>query len=96
MRSSKNVELTQLDRIERYSLLAAKNILTTEEAAMFLGFAPSYVYKLTMNHILPHYKPNGKAIFFDKKELEEWMTQNRIATMDEVESNAANINLRRS
>lgn len=96
MKSTKNTELTQLDRIERYSLLAAKSVLTTEEAAMFLGFAPSYVYKLTMNHVLPHYKPNGKAIFFDKKELEEWMKQNRVATVEETEARASNYNLRKS
>ena len=88
--------MTQLDRIERYSLLAAKGVLNVEEAAMYLGMSPSYVYKLTMRNQIPYYKPNGKVVYFKKSELEEWMTQNRIAPVSEVESKAANFNLRRS
>lgn len=89
-------ELTQLDRIERYSLLAAKSVLSVEEAAIFLGFAPSYIYKLTMRNQIPFYKPNGKMVYFKKDELEAWMTQNRVSTSEELEDKAVNSNLRRS
>lgn len=93
---TKTRDLTQLDRIERYALLAAKNVLTVEEAAIFLGFSESYVYKLTCTQQIPYYKPNGKMVYFRKGELEEWMTQNRVATESEVQAEAANLSMRRS
>lgn len=83
-------ELTQLDRIERNSLLAAKNVLTVEDAAILLGLSPSTIYRWTMSKIIPHYKPNGKLVFFNKKELEEWMMRNRVASEDEIMDEAAN------
>lgn len=67
----------QLDRIERYSLLAAKNILCFEDVVLLTGLSKSYLYKLTCKHQIPHYKPNGKQIYFDRSELETWMKQNR-------------------
>lgn len=83
-------ELTQLDRIERNSLLAAKNVLSVEDAAILLGLSPSTIYRWTMSKIIPHYKPNGKLVFFNKKELEEWMMRNRVASEDEIMDEAAN------
>lgn len=83
-------ELTQLDRIERNSLLAAKNVLTVEDAAILLGLSPSTIYRWTMSKIIPHYKPNGKLVFFNKNELEEWMMRNRVASEDEIMDEAAN------
>ena len=83
-------ELTQLDRIERNSLLAAKNVLTVEDAAILLGLSPSTIYRWTMTKIIPHYKPNGKLVFFNKKELEDWMMRNRGASEEEIMDEAAN------
>jgi excisionase family DNA binding protein len=47
--------------------------LTFKEACTYLGYAPSYLYKLTYRKIIPHYKPTGKMIFFSKNELDEWI-----------------------
>ncbi len=47
--------------------------LTFKEACTYLGFAPSYLYKLTYKKIIPHYKPTGKMLFFSKCELDEWI-----------------------
>lgn len=47
--------------------------LTFKEACAYLGYAPSYLYKLTYQKIIPHYKPTGKIIFFSKNELDEWI-----------------------
>jgi len=53
-----------------------KRVLTFEEGCEYLGFKKSYVYKLTSAKIIPHSKPNGKSIFFDKAKLETWMLSN--------------------
>ncbi len=53
-----------------------KSVLNFKEAFEFLGFAPSYLYKLTSKGIVPYSKPNGKTLFFSKEKLEEWMLSN--------------------
>ena len=40
----------QLDRIERYSLLAAKNVLCFEDVVLLTGLSRSHLYKLTWAH----------------------------------------------
>lgn len=80
----------QLDRIERYSLLAAKNVLCFDDVALLTGLSKSHLYKLTYSHQIPHYKPKGKQLYFDRKEIEDWMKQNKVATNDEIEQKATN------
>lgn len=76
--------LQRLDRIERYSIIAAKTMLNIEEVAFLIGLSKSWVYKAVMEHTIPYYKPNGKQIYFDRAEIEAWMRQNRIATAEEI------------
>lgn len=48
----------------------AKNVLTFDEACTYTGISRTYMYKLTCGSRIPHYKPNGKNIYFDRAELE--------------------------
>lgn len=48
-------------------------ILTLKEACDYIGYSKAYMYKLTMLNIIPHSKPNGKKIYFDKHKLDEWL-----------------------
>lgn len=66
----------------------AKEMLTLNETAQYMGVSRSFLYKLTMGRKIPHYKPNGKMIYFDLKDVEEWLRQNRVATADELEARA--------
>lgn len=77
----------QLDRIEA-AALSQKNVLTFDEAALYIGISKSDLYKKTSNRTIPHYKPRGKMIYFDRAELEAWLLQNRVATTDEIEAQA--------
>ena len=58
-----------------------KNILNFYEAVEFLGISKSLLYKMTAKMLLPHYKPRGKMVYFDKKELEEWIRKGRIESI---------------
>jgi excisionase family DNA binding protein len=64
--------------------------LSLEEAAVFLKLSKSFLYKLTMNRVIPHYKPNGKKIYFDVSDLEKFITKNRIISEDALKTKAAN------
>ena len=79
----------QLNRIEQYSMIAAKTMLNINEAAFILGMSVEGVRFNVRKHILPCYKPNVNRIYFKKSELEDWMMQNRSKSMAEIESEAA-------
>ena len=69
-----------------------KEVLTSDEAAKYLGVSKSCLYKWTMSRQIPHYKsPTGKMCFFNRKEIEAWMQSNRVQTDDELEQQAQTI-----
>ena len=51
---------------------------TFKEACAYLGYAPSYLYKLTYRNVIPHYKPTGKMIYFSKNEIDEWIYKSNV------------------
>lgn len=81
----------KLSNVEYYSRLVAistKNVLTLEETSYYTGIPKSTLYQLTCKQEIPHYKPRGKQIYFDRTEIETWMKQNRIATAQEIDLEA--------
>ena len=76
------------DIVTAQTIFTKKEVLTTEEAAAYMGMRKSYLYKLTMNKKIPHYKPMGKVCYFQRKELEEWLLSNRVSTDDELSEKA--------
>ena len=69
-----NLKEEFLERLKRVEdlLNERKSVLTMEEACRYLGVSHSSMYKLTSAKAIPHYKPRGKMIFFDRLELETW------------------------
>lgn len=66
-----------------------KEILTIDELSNYTGFSKSHIYKLTHKNVIPHYKPNGKIIFFKHSEILEWILSSRVSTRQEIESQAS-------
>lgn len=83
-----NEVLKKLNVIERNTLLAAKDVLTFDDVAVLTGLSKSYLYKLTSTHKIPYYKPNGKLVYFNREEIENWQLQNRVQPIDEAMSAA--------
>ena len=77
------------DLITAKVINCTKEVLTADEAANYMGISKSYLYKLTMNKTIPHYKPMGKMVYFNRLELEQWLQSNRYSTDDEIASRAA-------
>jgi len=65
-----------------------KEVLTSAEAAEYMGVSKSYLYKLTMRQQIPHYKPTGKMCYFNRLELEKWLQRHRNATDEELDQQA--------
>ncbi len=68
--------------------ICTKQVLNFQEAVAYTGFSASYLYKLTAGRQIPHYKPRGKCLFFDRAELEAWLMSNRVATAAEISDQA--------
>lgn len=64
-------------------------MLTIDEVALLTGLSRSHLYKLTCTHQIPHYKPNGKLLYFDRKEIDNWMRQGKVNSTLESEQQAA-------
>lgn len=82
-------EITQIaNLVTDNTLFCTKEVLTSDEAAKYMGVSKSYLYKLTMRKQIPHYKPMGKMCYFDRLELQEWLKNNRVTTESEINQQA--------
>jgi excisionase family DNA binding protein len=79
------------DRLRNIEALlqSQKAVLNFEEVAAYTGLSKSYLYKLTCSGGIPCYKPQGKHIYFNKQEIDQWLMQNRKATTKEIDNQAA-------
>lgn len=77
----------RLQALEQNAMLAGianKKVLTTQEAAIYMGWSLSYLYKQTALKNVPHYCPMGKTLYFNREELEAWLQRNRVKPNDEA------------
>ncbi|MBL0467081.1 helix-turn-helix domain-containing protein [Aeromonas veronii] len=72
-------ELYELKQLVIQQRQAQKEVLSAEECAELLGVSVCYVYRLTSEKRLPHYKPQGKKIYFKRVELLDWLLSHRIS-----------------
>lgn len=70
------------------TIFCTKEVLTSDEAAKYMGISKSYLYKLTMRQQIPHFKPMGKMCYFNRLELEQWLQSNRVTTKTEIDLHA--------
>ena len=76
------------DLITANTIFCTKEVLTSDEAAKYMGVSKSYLYKLTMRQQIPHFKPMGKMCYFNRQELEQWLQNNWVSTATEIEQKA--------
>jgi excisionase family DNA binding protein len=81
--------IERLDRMEKLLTGQQKAVLNMLEASELTGYSLSHMYKLTSTGGVPCYKPNGKEIFFNREELEQWLQGGRRATAEELKSIAS-------
>lgn len=77
----------RLKNIEKMTILAAKRMLSVKDVALLTGFAESYIRKLVEESRIPHYRPLGKMIFFDRDEVESFLRTNRVPSVAELVNN---------
>ena len=65
-----------------------KKVLNLNEVADYIGFSKSYIYKLTSQNLIPHSKPSGKAVFFNRDEIDKWLLSNNTITHQKAKRKA--------
>ena len=61
--------------------------MSVEQLANYLDLSRSHIYKKTSSKEIPHYK-KGKKLYFNKKEIDQWILKDKIETSDEIEQMA--------
>lgn len=85
--------LEKLARIEELLIgqsLLQKEVLNFKEACQYLELSESHLYKLTSTRQIPHFCPNGKKLYFNRAELDQWLQRKRLPTQSDLEKEASN------
>ncbi|MDO9580749.1 MAG: helix-turn-helix domain-containing protein [Bacteroidales bacterium] len=88
---SDHVIIEKLDNIEKMlseQNLLKKEVLNFSEACQYLDISESHLYKLTSRKQIPHFCTQGKKLYFNRLELDQWLQTNRKNTTEEVEREA--------
>ena len=72
-----------------------KEVMNLNQLCDYLELSKSHIYKLTSNQEIPHYKRGGKKLYFNKYEIDNWLLQNKVKTMDNLQREAALYSIRR-
>ena len=59
-----------------------REIMDLDEFCQYTGTSKRYSYRLTSENRVPHYKLNGKKIFFKRSEVDQWLTTSRVQTTE--------------
>jgi excisionase family DNA binding protein len=71
--------------------LTREKPVTIDEAAEFLNFKKSYLYKLICYGKIPCYRPGGKRVFFKQTDLENFVYRNRQSADFELKEQATQL-----
>ncbi|HEY5534401.1 MAG TPA: helix-turn-helix domain-containing protein [Ignavibacteria bacterium] len=77
--------LEKLGKIEFMLKEQSVKIMSLDELSKYLNFSKSHIYKLTSRNEIPNYKPTGKKIYFNKSEIDGWISKYRMKTKEEIE-----------
>jgi len=81
-------KLEQIEKLISNQSLLQKSVLNLQEACQYLEVSSSHLYKLTSRKEIPHFCPNGKKLYFNRHELDDWLQRNRKNSQQEIEKEA--------
>ena len=82
------------DKLDELRILQ-KTVLNFEEACSYLSMSQSHLYRLTAQRLIPHFRPQGKKLYFKRDEIDTWLLRNRRSSTDEIERQATDYIIRR-
>ena len=76
----------RLERIERIMLMGNKEVLDTEDLAIYIKRSPARIRTLVSKREIPHYKNDRGHVHFKKTEIDEWLLGQKVHTNDELDT----------
>lgn len=67
------LQLTRIEKMLRVQSLLNKEVLTTREAAAYLGLSREYVSTLARRNVFPNFRPHNGKRFFKRSDWDNWM-----------------------
>lgn len=87
-------KLESIEKMLTEQNMLQKEVLNFNEAAIYLEVSHSHLYKLTSTSKIPAYKPNGKKLYFNRLELNDWLLSNRQTSIAEIQERASSFQLK--
>ena len=81
--------MAEIRHLQEITALQVKPFWNLTEAAQMLGYSKYHLRKMVARQEIPCYRPSRNKVYFDPKELTDWMKSHRQTTMEQ--SNAAQI-----
>lgn len=75
--------LNRMKQIED-RLYLDKEMLTVQEACTYCGITRGTMYNLTSQGRIPYSRPGGKKIYFRRKDLDEWLKQGHVPSVQSL------------
>jgi len=68
-----------------------KQFIKVIDASKFLGYSKATLYRYNSRGVLPHYKMQGRRVYFKVDDLDEFVfdKNNRVSSQKEIERKAA-------
>ncbi len=70
-----------------FSKPSLPDIFDVRQAADFLRLKLTTLYEKTSRKIIPHFK-KGNKLYFNRSELQAWVQEGKVKTVDELQSQA--------
>lgn len=79
-------EIKELKKLLLESNLNSKELFNVDDATLYLNISKSCLYKLTSRREIPFYTPGGKKIYFKKSEIDTWVFNSRVESVNDTEN----------
>lgn len=79
-------KLSSSEKQEFLSLLQSKNIMTTGEAAFYLGVSVPTLRNLRRNKKIASYQPNGGKVYYKREDLDDWQLNSKQSDSSTIEN----------
>ena len=77
-------QLSELKEIITKQVLVHKDVMSLNEAAVYMDISKSFLYKLTCKRAISFSRPGAKIIFFRKVDLDAWMLGRTVPSIQEL------------
>ncbi|MCS4238691.1 prophage regulatory protein [Myroides gitamensis] len=84
-----------LSLLESRVITGIKEVLNIDDLQEYTGFKKSYIYKLVHTNAIPFSKPNGKLLYFQKSEIDQWLIKNKSLSGDSIKEKTQNYTLKK-